>query len=134
MRRTLFKSKIHRATVTHADLHYEGSVTIDAELMGEADILPNEHVHIWNITNGSRIETYALEGEPGSGVVCVNGAAAHHYRPGDLVIIATFAEAEDEAEARAWKPKVILVDKHNRPVGGPVAETPGPDRRDELPA
>ncbi len=127
MRRTLFKSKIHRATVTHADLHYEGSVTIDAELMRAADILPNEHVHIWNITNGSRIETYALEGEAGSGVVCVNGAAAHQHRPGDLVIIATFAEAEDEDEARQWKPTVVLVDGRNRPTGGPIVETPGPE-------
>jgi aspartate 1-decarboxylase len=134
MRRTLFKSKIHRATVTHADLHYEGSVTIDAELMRAADILPNEHVHIWNITNGSRLETYAVEGEPGSGVLCVNGAAAHLHRPGDLVIIATFAMADSEAEAREWEPKVILVDERNRPVGDPIAETPGPGRREKLPA
>jgi aspartate 1-decarboxylase len=127
MRRTLFKSKIHRATVTHADLHYEGSVTIDAALMRAADILPNEHVHIWNITNGSRVETYALEGEAGSGVICVNGAAAHHHRPGDLVIVATFAEPETEAEARAWKSTVVLVDRENRPVGDPAPETPGPE-------
>ena len=93
MRRTLFKSKIHRATVTQADLDYEGSVTIDAELMRAADILPYEKVHIWNRTNGSRLETYALEGAAGSGVICVNGAAAHHAQPGDIVIIATFAEA-----------------------------------------
>jgi aspartate 1-decarboxylase len=126
MRRTLFKSKIHRATVTHADLHYEGSVTIDADLMRAADILQSEHVHIWNVTNGSRLETYALEGEAGSGIVCVNGAAAHHHRPGDLVIIATFAEAENEAEAREWKPTVVLVDGRNRPVGDPITETPGP--------
>ena len=78
MRRTLFKSKIHRATVTQADLDYEGSVTIDAELMRAADILPYEKVHIWNRTNGSRLETYALEAPAGSGVICVNGAAAHH--------------------------------------------------------
>ena len=91
MRRTLFKSKIHRATVTQADLDYEGSVTIDAELMRAADILPYEKVHIWNRTNGSRLETYALEAPAGSGVICVNGAAAHHAQPGDIVIIATFA-------------------------------------------
>jgi aspartate 1-decarboxylase len=128
MRRTLFKSKIHRATVTQADLDYEGSVTIDAELMRAADILPFEKVHIWNRTNGSRLETYALEAPAGSGVICVNGAAAHHAQPGDMVIIATFAEAADEIEARAWTPKVVHVDAQNRIV--PIAgEIPGPERR-----
>src|SRR5262252_4163983 len=102
MRRTLFRSKIHRATVTQADLDYEGSITIDGALMRAADILPYERVHVWNRTNGSRLETYALEAPAGSGVICVNGAAAHHARPGDMVIIATFADVEDEAEARAW--------------------------------
>ena len=128
MRRTLFRSKIHRATVTQADLDYEGSVTIDATLMRAADILPYEKVHIWNRTNGSRLETYAIEGPAGSGVVCVNGAAAHHAKPGDLVIIATFAEAADEAEARAWRPIVVHVDAQNRivPIEG---EVPGPGRR-----
>ncbi len=125
MRRSLFKSKIHRATVTHADLQYEGSVTIDADLMRAADILPYERVHVWNVTNGSRLQTYALEGGPGSGIVCVNGAAAHHAAPGDIVIIATFAEAENEAEARAWRPKVVRLDAANRPVSN-AAETPGP--------
>src|SRR6478735_4073392 len=128
MRRILFKSKIHRATVTQADLDYEGSVTIDAELLRAADILPYEKVHIWNRTNGSRLETYALEGAAGSGVICVNGAAAHHAQPGDIVIIATFAEAADEVEARAWTPKVVHVDAQNRIV--PIAgEIPGPERR-----
>jgi aspartate 1-decarboxylase len=128
MRRILFKSKIHRATVTQADLDYEGSVTIDAELMRAADILPYEKVHIWNRTNGSRLETYALEAPAGSGVICVNGAAAHHAQPGDIVIIATFAEAADEIEARAWTPKVVHVDAQNRIV--PIAgEVPGPERR-----
>ena len=128
MRRTLFKSKIHRATVTQADLDYEGSVTIDATLMRAANILPYEKVAIWNRTNGARLETYALEGPPGSGVICVNGAAAHLARPGDVVIIATFAEAVDEAEARAWTPIVVHVDAHNRilPLAG---EVPGPERR-----
>ncbi len=126
MRRSLFKSKIHRATVTDADLAYEGSVTIDAELMRAADILPYERVSLWDVSNGNRLETYALEGEPGSGVVCVNGAAAHHVRPGDVVIIATFAEAESEAEARAWKPTVVRVDASNRLVADPRAERPGP--------
>ena len=131
MRRTLFKSKIHRATVTQADLDYEGSVTIDAELMRAADILPFEKVHIWNRTNGSRLETYALEAPAGSGVICVNGAAAHHAQPGDMVIIATFAEAADEIEARGWTPKVVHVDAHNRIVQmpGEPDEVPGPQRR-----
>ena len=129
MRRTLFRSKIHRATVTQADLDYEGSVTIDATLMRAADILPYEKVHIWNRTNGSRLETYALEGAPDSGVICVNGAAAHHARPGDNVIIATFAEAADEAEARAWRPIVVHVDAQNRIIPGLGDEVPGPQRR-----
>ncbi len=128
MRRSLFKSKIHRATVTQADLDYEGSITIDGALMQAANILPYERVHIWNRTNGARLETYAIEAPAGSGVICVNGAAAHHARPGDMVIIATFAEAEDEAEARAWTPVVVHVDAQNRilPLEG---EVPGPGRR-----
>jgi len=128
MRRTIFKSKIHRATVTHADLDYEGSVTLDADLMRAADILPYEQVAIWNVTRGSRLETYALEGPAGSGIVCVNGAAAHHNRPGDLVIIATFAEME-EAEARAHQPTVVLVDDQNRIKDAGAAEIAGPQRR-----
>jgi len=117
VRRILFKSKIHRATVTEANLNYEGSVTIDTNLLREADILPFEKVAVWNITRGSRLETYALEAPAGSGVVCINGAAAHSHlnQPGDLVIIATFADME-EAEAVAWRPKVVLVDEKNRPV------------------
>ena len=128
MRRTLFKSKIHRATVTQADLDYEGSVTIDATLMRAADILPYEKVHIWNRTNGARLETYALEGPEGSGTICVNGAAAHLARPGDVVIIATFAEVQSEEEALAWKPTVVHVDAQNHimPIAG---EVPGPQRR-----
>jgi aspartate 1-decarboxylase len=129
MRRTLFKSKIHRATVTEADLDYEGSVTIDATLMRAADILPYERVHIWNRTNGSRLETYAIEGPAGSGVVCVNGAAAHHAHPGDIVIIATFADATDDAEARAWTPSVVHVDAQNRILPDVTGEVPGPQRR-----
>jgi aspartate 1-decarboxylase len=130
MRRTLFKSKIHRATVTHADLDYEGSVTIDGDLMRAANILPYERVHIWNVTNGSRLETYALEGPAGSGLICVNGAAAHHAKPGNVVILATFADAIDEDEARAWKPTVVSVDAHNRILtDAPGDELPGPQRR-----
>jgi aspartate 1-decarboxylase len=128
MRRSLFKSKIHRATVTHADLAYEGSLTIDADLMRAADILPFEKVHVWNTTNGTRLETYALEGEAGSGVICVNGAAARHAQPGDVIIIASFAEAVDEAEAQAWRPTIVRVDASNHPVAGDPNETPGPWR------
>src|SRR5688500_15590781 len=99
MQRTMFKSKIHRATVTEADLHYEGSITIDRDLLEAADILEHEWVAVWNVTNGARVETYALPGERGSGVVCVNGAAAHHFSRGDLVIVATRCQLDD-AEAR----------------------------------
>ena len=125
MNRTMFGGKIHRATVTHADLHYEGSVTIDAALMQAADILPHEAVHLWNLTRGSRLQTYALAGAAGSGLICVNGAAAHLCKPGDLVIIATFVELEDE-EARRHRPKVVRVDAQNRIVGG-QPEVPGPE-------
>ncbi len=124
----LFKSKIHRATVTHADLHYEGSVTIDEDLMDAAAIADYEAVHIWNITRGTRLQTYALKGPRGSGVICVNGAAAHLNQPGDLVILATFAEL-DEVEARQHAPKVVLVDRQNRIAAKDVVEVPGPARR-----
>lgn len=128
MKRSLFKSKIHRARVTHADLTYEGSVTIDEDLLRAADILPYERIHIWNASNGSRLETYALPGEPGSGVICVNGAAARHAQPGDIVILATFADVED-AEARTWRPTVVRVDAQNRMLpAGDAPERPGPQR------
>lgn len=128
MKRRMFKSKIHRATVTQADLHYEGSVTIDRDLLEAADILPHEWVAIWNVTNGKRIETYALEGEAGSGVICINGAAAHRFDPGDLVIIATMAEV-DESELEGWEPTVVLVDADNRITDPKLVEIPGPARR-----
>ena len=128
MRRILFKSKIHRATVTQADLDYEGSVTIDVDLLRAADILPYEKVAVWNVTRGTRLETYALEGPSGSGVICINGAAAHLNQPGDLVILATFAEVE-EAELAGWKPTVVFVDGKNRIVPGIQEELPGPQRR-----
>jgi aspartate 1-decarboxylase len=114
--RTMLRGKIHRATVTGADLHYEGSVTIDVDLLERADILPYEQVDIWNVTNGERFTTYALAGQRGSGVVCINGAAAHKASKGDLVIIAAFAGVP-EAEARTWKPQCVFVDSRNRPVG-----------------
>jgi aspartate 1-decarboxylase len=128
MRRTFFKSKIHRATVTHADLDYEGSVSIDQDLLDAADIREWEAVHVWNITRGTRIQTYAIHGERGSGVICINGAAAHLNQPGDLVIIATFAELE-ESEARAHAPRVVLVDRANRIVEKDAIEVAGPRRR-----
>ncbi len=128
MRRTFFKSKIHRATVTHADLDYEGSVSIDEDLLDASGIWEYEAVHIWNITRGTRIQTYAIKGERGSGVICINGAAAHLNKPGDLVIIATFAELE-ESEARAHAPKVVLVDRANRIVAKDATEVAGPRRR-----
>jgi len=113
MRRSMFKSKIHRATVTESDRHYEGSLTVDAGLLEAADILQYEQIHVWNITRGTRLTTYALAGERGSGVVRINGAGAHLAEPGDLVIVATFAEM-DEAAARAHRPTVVLVDEKNR--------------------
>src|SRR5687767_15881082 len=115
MKLNVFKSKIHRATVTHADLEYEGSVTIDADLLDAANILPYESVHIWNVTRGTRLVTYALEGPKGSGCICINGAAAHLNKPGDLVILATFADMNPE-EARQHKPTVVRVDSRNRPL------------------
>ena len=124
MRLSMFKSKIHRATITHADLHYEGSVTIDAELLDAADILPNEAVHVWNVTRGTRLVTYALEGPRGSGAICINGAAAHLNSPGDLVILATYADMEP-AEARKHVPKVVRVDAKNRRLADESPEAPG---------
>jgi aspartate 1-decarboxylase len=125
MKVSMFKSKIHRATVTHADLAYEGSVTIDANLLDAAGILPYEAVHIWNATQGTRLVTYALEGPRGSGAVCVNGAAAHLNKPGDLVILATFAEMTPE-EAGQHKPVVVRVDDRNRELSDKSEERPGP--------
>lgn len=127
MQRTMFKSKIHRATVTHADLDYEGSVTIDSNILQAADILPHENVHVWNVTRGTRIETYALEGPADSGVVCINGAAAHQNKPGDLVIICTFG-SYDEAELKQYAPTVVLVDEKNQICNPDYIETPGPLR------
>ncbi|WP_104086185.1 aspartate 1-decarboxylase [Arthrobacter sp. GMC3] len=115
MMRTMFKSKIHRATVTHADLHYVGSVTVDADLLDAADILPGELVSIVDITNGARLETYTIAGERGSGVIGINGAAAHLVNVGDLVILITYAQMND-AEARAFAPAVVHVDAANKIV------------------
>ena len=126
MSRKMLRAKIHRATVTQADVHYEGSITIDRRLMDATDLLPNEAVCVWNVTNGNRFETYAVEGAPDSGVICVNGAAAHLVSPGDLVIIAAYTWLEEEA-ARAYEPKVVFVDERNR-MREKRAEVPGPQR------
>ena len=123
MMRIMMKSKIHRATVTQADLEYVGSVTIDADLMDAADLLEGEQVAIVDITNGARIETYVIPGERGSGVIGINGAAAHLVHPGDLVIIISYAVLSD-SEARSLEPRVVHVDENNRIVklGADAAE------------
>lgn len=113
MLRTMFHAKIHRATVTQADLHYVGSVTVDQELLDAAGILPGEMVAIVDITNGARLETYTIAGERHSGVLGINGAAAHLISPGDLVILIAYAQMED-AEARQYEPSVVHVDQDNR--------------------
>lgn len=115
MLRTMMKSKIHRATVTHADLNYVGSVTIDADLAEAADLLDGEQVAIVDITNGARLETYVIHGVRGSGTIGINGAAAHLMRPGDLVIIISYAQVED-AVARRFKPTVVHVGSDNSVV------------------
>jgi aspartate 1-decarboxylase len=130
MMRVMMKSKIHRATVTQADLHYVGSVTIDSALMEAADLLEGEQVAIVDITNGARIETYAIPGERGSGVIGINGAAAHLVHPGDLVIIISYAGLSD-AEARALRPRIVHVDEKNRIVklgNDPAEPVPGSDQ------
>lgn len=112
----MLKSKIHRATVTQADLHYVGSVTIDADLMDAADLLPGELVHVVDVDNGARLETYVIEGERGSGVIGINGAAARLVHPGDLVIVLGYAVLGED-DARGRKPQVVHVDDRNRVVG-----------------
>lgn len=111
--RSMLKSKIHRATVTDADLDYEGSLTLDSHLMAEADILPFEEVHVWNVTRGTRLTTYVIPGEAHSGTVCINGAAAHLVKPDDLVIIGSFVQM-DEKTARTYEPRLIFVDDKNQ--------------------
>ena len=113
MERKMLKSKIHRATVTGADLHYEGSITIDKDLMEASDIIPYEAVCVWDVDNGNRFETYAIEGERGSGVICINGAAARMVAPRDLVIVASFVNMSNE-EALRHVPKLVFVDDKNR--------------------
>ena len=131
MMRIMMKSKIHRATVTQADLDYVGSVTLDAALMEAADLLEGEQVAIVDITNGARIETYVIPGERGSGVIGINGAAAHLVHPGDLVIIMSYAMVTDD-EARALEPRVVHVDGNNRIVklgNDPAEPVPGSNQK-----
>ena len=129
MRLSVFKSKIHRATVTEANLNYEGSVTIDADLMEAADILPHEQVQVLNVNNGERFDTYAIRGPRGSGVICLNGPAARLAHVGDLVIILTYAWMErDELERHT--PRIVMVDERNRPLrtvaAAPSSPPPAP--------
>ncbi len=114
MKLTMFKSKLHQMKVTEANLHYEGSITIDRELLDEAGILPYEKVQVVNITNGARLETYTIPGEKGSRICCLNGAAARKTQVGDRVIIISYAEMTPE-EAKDFKPKVVIVDENNDP-------------------
>lgn len=107
------KSKVHRATVTMADLDYVGSIEIDQDLLEAADLIENEQVHVWNVTTGQRFVTYAVRGQRGAGGICVNGAAAHRANVGDLVIVASFAQM-DEAEAKSFRPRLVFVDADNR--------------------
>lgn len=127
MLRTMMKSKIHRATVTQSDLHYVGSVTVDEDLLDAANLLSGELVHIVDIDNGARLETYTIAGERGSGVIGINGAAARLVHPGDLVILIAYGQMED-AEAREFKPSVVFVDSQNRVIGtgsDPAEALPG---------
>jgi aspartate 1-decarboxylase len=121
MQRTLLKSKIHRATVTDANLHYQGSVTLDPLLMAAADILPHERVEIYNVKNGERFATYAIPGIPGAGQVVINGAAAHKASAGHLVILCTYANYE-AAELAGHQPSVVFVDERNRRAPAPAAQ------------
>jgi aspartate 1-decarboxylase len=113
MQRFMLKSKLHRATVTDADLHYEGSISIDEGLMEAAEIIPYEKVAIYDVSNGERFTTYAIKGEKGSGVICLNGAAARKVSRGDLIIIATYV-LMDDVDAKSWSPKCVLLDEQNR--------------------
>ena len=129
--RTMMTGKIHRATVTQADLHYVGSVTVDLGLLEAADILPGQQVDVVDVTTGARLTTYAIPGERGAGQVCINGAAARLVHPGDVVILIAYGQLAD-AEARAYEPRVVLVDADNRIAD--LGDDPGqvPDAWDDL--
>jgi aspartate 1-decarboxylase len=121
MRRRMMKSKIHRATVTDADLHYVGSITVDRDLMDDADLMEFEQVAVVDVDNGARLETYVIEGARGSGDICLNGAAARLVSPGDRVIIISYADYDD-AELDGYEPRVVHVDRGNRPIDALTAE------------
>jgi aspartate 1-decarboxylase len=130
----MLKSKIHRATVTQADLHYVGSVTVDEDLMEAADLLPGEQVAIVDVTNGARLETYVITGPRGSGIIGINGAAARLVHPGDLVILIAYGQMDD-AEAKSRQPRVVFVDQDNRITGtghDPAESMAGLKRGDEV--
>lgn len=134
MLRTVLGGKIHRATVTQADLHYVGSITVDEELLDAANIIEGEQVHIVDITNGARLETYVIVGPRGQGDICINGAAAHLVNPGDRVIIMSYRQAEDR-ELTAHNPSVVHVDEQNRIVGvGNDPAEPVPGAEDQIPS
>jgi len=125
MQRQMLKSKVHRARVTQADLNYEGSLTLDVDLMQAANLLPYEKIHVLNVNNGERFETYVIEGARGSGTVCLNGAAARKGAPGDLVILVSYAWCEEE-EARSIQPDLVFVDANNRIARREGANQPAP--------
>jgi aspartate 1-decarboxylase len=127
--RKLLGAKIHRATVTQADLHYEGSITIPPKLLEAADIVDYEAVQVWNVTKGTRLETYAITGEVGSSDICMNGAAAHLAKPGDLVIIASFVDIPEDMVAQ-HTPNLVFVDSNNQ-IKHLGPEVPGPSRREQ---
>src|SRR5215471_4866404 len=120
MQRTMLKSKIHRAVVTHCELHYEGSCAIDENLLEAANIVENERIDIWNINNGERFSTYAIRGERGSGMISLNGSAARRAQLGDLIIIAAFALVDDEQLKAGWKPDLVFVDEKIWIKGNPA--------------
>jgi aspartate 1-decarboxylase len=117
MQRTLLKSKIHRASVTHCELHYEGSCAIDEDLLDAANLVENEQIDIWNVNNGERLTTYAIKGGRGSRMISLNGSAARRAQPGDLVIIAAFAQVDERELKAGWQPHLVFVDESNRIKG-----------------
>ena len=129
MRRRMMKSKVHRATVTDADVHYVGSITVDRDLMDAADLLEFEQVAVVDVDNGARLETYVIEGERGSGAICLNGAAAHLIHPGDRVIIISYCEVDDTELADGWQPRVVHVDTANRQISEELAKQVAGERR-----
>jgi aspartate 1-decarboxylase len=131
MNRFMLKSKIHRATVTDANVDYQGSLTVDADLLAAADILPFEEVHVWNVTRATRLRTYAIKGQAGSGAVTANGAAAHLVQPGDKIIIATFGMMDD-VQARTYRPLLVFVDGQNRIQPVDEVKARGQDTLDQV--